>query len=90
MGKTARKISTNPGVRLAAKIAGGQVPLARKLGRSQSCISDWVRGALVPVDAAVTMEALTGIPAEQVCAPLVQYAILRGIPVRELPQSEAA
>lgn len=51
-----------PGIFKAVKAAGSQTALADAMGVSQQAINKWVKKGWVPVDRAIEIEGLYGIP----------------------------
>ena len=51
-----------PGIVRAVAAAGGQVKMAQSLGVTQQAVSLWLKRGFAPVDRAIEIEHLYGVP----------------------------
>ena len=78
----------NPGLAAALKTIGGQNAMARAIGRKQASVWEWAnKTGRVSAEDAVKIEQATGVPAEAINPALAQFAEMRGLSVRPLPQA---
>ena len=85
---TRHRSAATAGLQCALKIAGGQAPLGRLIGRAQPSVREWlVKGTRVSAEDAVKIEQATGVPAEAINPALAQFAEMRGLSVRPLPKA---
>ena len=82
--RRSRNHPKNAGLAVALEVAGGQAPLGRLIGRAQPSVRKWsVAGTKVSAEDAVKIEQATGVPAESINSALAQFALMRGLPVRQ-------